>query len=185
MGFTRQHRYRSKVNPMLYQPVHVGMYSFSAGPTFFVDPLIAVNVERDSDIFEEAAFEKFDVAISQNGEIGLDRIPTRQSGSENVLLNEIHLLVKLNRDQKRLATMPQEVYFFDHQLIDIFFDVLERVSYLLQTHAGPVAKVRKFVAVIAAQIAVFGELENKLRGDIDGHRRARTLSAIEDLQQRR
>ena len=155
---------------MVDQFVHVGAYHVGARIAFRVDSLIAVNVERDADISEKPTFQELDVPVSQDGEIGLEGIHVFEFGAEDVLLNQIYLLINLNRNQERLAAVPDEVYTLDRQLIDTAFDVLERRLYLIQIHAGFVAEVRKFVAIIAAEIAIFGDLEHKLRRRVNGHR---------------
>jgi hypothetical protein len=131
--------------------------------------LIAVNVERHADVVEKASFQELDVPFGQDGKIGLQGIHVFEFGPEDVLLNQIYLLIKPKRDQERLAAVPDEVYSLDRQLIDTAFDVLERRLYLIEIHAGFVAEIGKFVAIIAAEIAIFGDLEHKLRRRVNSH----------------
>jgi len=68
--------------------------------------------------------------------------------------------------------MKDEVCALDRQLVDAGFDVLEGPPYLIQTHTGHVAKVRKLIAIIASQIAIFENFDDKLWIRANGCRRA-------------
>lgn len=113
LGIARQYCNRTKTDLMIEQLANIGTYSFCARATFFVYSLIAVNVERDADMIEEAAFQKLNVPIRQDGEIGLDGIPVFESGAENLVLKRVHFHIKFERDQKRLAAVPDEIHAFD------------------------------------------------------------------------
>ena len=106
---SRQYCDGTKVDLMVDQLVHIGAHHVGARIAFRVDSLIAVNVERDADISEKSPFQELDVPFSQDGEIGLDGIPVFEFGTEDVLLDEIYLLIKLKRDQQWLAAVPDEI----------------------------------------------------------------------------
>lgn len=168
----RQHCDGTKVDPMVDQFTYIGTHRLGAGLSFRVDSLIAVNVERDADILEKPAFQKLDVTVSQDGQIGLDGISVFKFASKDLLLNQIYLLVKLKWDQEGLAAMPDEICALDRRLVDAVFDVPKGRAYLIQTHTGHVAKVRKFIAIIASEIAIFGNFDDELWRRTDGHRQA-------------
>ena len=111
------------------------------------------------------------MSFRQNGEIGLDRVVVLEFALKDVLLNEVNLLIKLERYQEWLATMPNEVDFLNRQFTDATFDIFEGAPHLIQAHPRPVAEVRKFVAIVTTQIAVLGNLEHKLWRRAYGHRR--------------
>ena len=68
--------------------------------------------------------------------------------------------------------MPDEVCVRNRQLGNAAFNVPERRPYLIQTHSSLVAEVRKFIAIIAAKIAIFRNFEHKLGRRVDSHRHA-------------
>ena len=63
--------------------------------------------------------------------------------------------------------MPNEVYVFNRELSDAALDVLEQQPELFQPHARLVPEVGKFIAIVAAQVTVFGDLHHKLRRGAD------------------
>lgn len=108
-----QYRNATKGNLMVDQLAQISAHQVGARLALRVDSLIAVNVERDADIFEKPSFQELDVPVGQDREIGLERIHVFEFGPEDVLLNQIYLLIKLKRDQERLAAVPDEIYTLD------------------------------------------------------------------------